>query len=148
MFGKLFDTFFAQPRDVLNSEDGPLVFAALLIRIARADGVFDADERRVIENSLADHYALSAGDVTSLMSKAQELEATAPDTVRFTRVLKESIPLEERSAIMMAVWKTILADGTRDAQEDSLARMIASLLGIDDVSSARSRQEAQRALQE
>ena len=143
MLAKLFDSFFAQPRDVMNSQDGPLVFAALLIRVACADGVFDANERQVIEDSLADHYALAPDAVSTLMTRAEELEASAPDTVRFTRVLKESVPLDERSAIMMAIWRTILADGARDPSEDSLARMVAALLGIDDVASARARQKAQ-----
>lgn len=146
MFGKLFDTFLANPRDSFGSEDGPLVFAALLIRVARADGVFDAQEREVITQSLGTHYAMNADDVTALMARAAELEATAPDTVRFTRAIKETVPLEDRGAIMRTIWKTILADGTRDAEEDALARLVASLLGLDDVTSAQLRQQAQRDL--
>jgi tellurite resistance protein len=38
-----------------------------------------------------------------------------------------------------------LADGLRDAEEDRLMRLVASLLGLTDVESALARQKAERA---
>lgn len=46
---------------------------------------------------------------------------------------------------MTALWSVALADGERDAQEDRLMRMVATLLGLSDVESAQARQRAERA---
>ena len=45
-----------------------------------------------------------------------------------------------RLAVIEALWKIALADGERDAEEDALIRLVASLLGITDVDSAKARQ--------
>ena len=70
----------------------------------------------------------------------EELEAQAPDTVRFTRAIKDSVPYEERLGVIEALWQVVLADGTRSDEENSLLRLVASLLGVEDVDSAMARQ--------
>ena len=74
------------------------------------------------------------------------LEAEAPDTVRFTRAVKERIPLDQRHAVIAAMWEIALSDGHRTAAEDSAVRLAASLLGVSDVESALARQEVERKL--
>ena len=43
---------------------------------------------------------------------------------------------------MRALWQVVLADGARDAEEDALMRLLASLLGVNDRDSALARQRA------
>jgi uncharacterized tellurite resistance protein B-like protein len=45
---------------------------------------------------------------------------------------------------MTALWSVALADGQRDAMEDRLMRMVATLLGLNDVESAQARQRAEQ----
>jgi uncharacterized tellurite resistance protein B-like protein len=73
------------------------------------------------------------------------LEAQAPDTVRFTRALKAATAVEDRAGLVQAMWSVALSDGIRDADEDSLLRMVANLLGLTDVESNLARQRAERA---
>ncbi len=42
----------------------------------------------------------------------------------------------------MDLWQVVLADGTRDQEEDALMRLLASLLGVNDRDSAIARQQA------
>jgi uncharacterized tellurite resistance protein B-like protein len=42
--------------------------------------------------------------------------------------------------VIEALWQVALADGQREADEDALLRLVASLLGITDQESARARQ--------
>ena len=42
------------------------------------------------------------------------------------------------------MWSLALADGLRDAHEDQLLRLLASLLGLTDMDSALARQRAER----
>jgi uncharacterized tellurite resistance protein B-like protein len=51
------------------------------------------------------------------------------------------VSYDERLAVIEALWKIALADGERDAEEDALIRLVASLLGITDVDSAKARQK-------
>ena len=68
----------------------------------------------------------------------------APDTVRFTRALKDAVPLEDRRGLMAALWSVALADGGREAGEDAVIRLVASLLGITDRDSALARQQVEK----
>ncbi len=137
---------FARPDDPapLPPEDARLALAALMVRAARADGDYDADERGEIAAVLADCHALSAEAVESLLREAEALEAEAPDTVRFTRLVKAAVPHEERAAVMEAIWRVVLADGRRDPSEDALLRQLAPLLGLADRESAFARRRVER----
>ena len=79
-----------------------------------------------------------------MRGEAEKLEAAAPDTVRFTRALKETTALGDRAELLTALWSVALADGQREAHEDRLMRLVANLLGLTDVDSALARQRAER----
>lgn len=144
----MFDAFLRRlmaPRPPhLPQAEARLALAALLVRIARADGDYAAAEVARIDRVLARQYALTPGDAAALRAEAEVLEAEAPDTVRFTRALKEAVGHDDRLALIEAMWAVVLADGARDAQEDRLMRMVASLLGIADRDSALARQRVER----
>lgn len=74
------------------------------------------------------------------------MEAEAPDTVRFTRAIKDAVRYEDRTAVIEALWQVALADGHRDAGEDTLLRLSSNLLGVNDIDSALARQRAERLL--
>lgn len=122
-----------------------LALAALLVRIARTDGDYADAERRRIDAVLAARLGLSPFETARLRAEAEVLESTAPDTVRFTRALKDAVPHDDRADLMEALWSVALADGMRDAGEEALMRMLASLLGLTDRDSALARQRAERA---
>lgn len=126
--------------DTLAQEDERLALTALLVRIARADGVYAQDEADQIDRLAIQRYGLSAFEATALRREAETVEADAPDTVRFTRAIKDAVPLEARMAVIEALWQVVLADGVRDDAEDAVVRLAANLLGINDRDSALARQ--------
>ena len=128
----------------LPDPDAHLALAALMVRIARTDGDYSDAEVDRIDRVLMARHGLSPFEAARLRTEAEDLEALAPDTVRFTRALKAATALEDRAALMQALWAVALADGVRDAEEDRLLRMVASLLGLTDVESAQARQKAER----
>jgi uncharacterized tellurite resistance protein B-like protein len=93
---------------------------------------------------LSQHFSISLDDAAALRLQAEELENDAPDTVRFTRAIKEKIELGKRRAILETLWKITLADGKREAEEDSLIRLVSSLLGLTDVENAQARQKVMK----
>lgn len=144
MLQTILRAFAAPAPERLSAEDARLALAALLVRVAKTDGLYAAEEVELIDHALQSRYDLDAFAVARLRAEAEELEAQAPDTVRFTRTLKEATALEDRAGLMQALWTVALADGSRDAEEDRLLRMVANLLGLSDVESNLARQRAER----
>ena len=141
------DPFFSRLLGLAFRPETPptdLALAALLVRVARADESYDAAEARRIDQALIAWHGLGPFEAAKLRSEAEKLETVAPDTVRFTRVLKDAVPLADRTALVEALWSVALADGVRDPDEEQLIRLVASLLAVSDQDSARARQRAAR----
>ncbi|TDK43134.1 TerB family tellurite resistance protein [Antarcticimicrobium luteum] len=130
--------------DPLTEDDARLALTALLVRIARADNDYAGSERDRIDRVTAARYGLSPFEATALRGRAETLEAEAPDTVRFTRAIKDAVPYDARRAVVEAAWSVVLADGERAQEEDALLRLVANLLGVNDRDSALARQKAAR----
>lgn len=126
----------------LAPDDARLALTALLVRIARADGDYATVEIERIEAIVAARYALEPGQANELRRDAELMEEAAPDTVRFTRAIKEAVPYEDRVGVVEAAWGVVLADGARASEEDALMRLIANLLGVNDRDSNLARQRA------
>lgn len=135
----------ARPDDraPLPPDDARLALAALMVRAARADGDFDADERAEIAAVLAARHGLDAAGAAALLAEAEAAEAAAPDTVRFTRLIKAAVPHEDRAGVLEALWRVVLADGRRDPAEDALLRQMVPLLGLADRDGAFARRRAE-----
>lgn len=124
----------------LPDEDARLALTALLVRIARADNHYSSAEQAQIDAIVTQRFGLS--DPTALRTDAETLEAEAPDTVRFTRAIKDAVAYDDRLGVVQAMWQVALADGHRAEEEDAVVRLAANLLGITDVDSAKARQRA------
>ena len=127
----------------LNDRDARLALTALLVRLAKSDGVYDPVEQSRIDAICKARYGLSEVEATKLRADAEALELEAPDTVRFTRAIKEAVAYDDRIGVIEALWQVALADGARDAGEDALIRMASSFLGVSDMDSAQARRRIQ-----
>lgn len=116
--------------------------AALLIEAARADGVYDPDEHRLVLELVGRLCGLSPDGAEALHDRAAIVQETAPDVVRFTRVIKTALSENERIAFIETLWSVVLADSRRDANENALLRRLAPLLAVSDFDSAKARQRA------
>ncbi|MFV0643602.1 MAG: TerB family tellurite resistance protein [Sphingomonadaceae bacterium] len=128
--------------DRLSGLDAEVAIAALLVRLARADDHYGPVEMLRIDQVLSRRQGLSATQAAECRSAAEMIEAEAPDTVRFTRTIKDRVDLADRHDIVAALWEITYADGHRSADEESLVRLVTGLLGINDRDSALARQKA------
>lgn len=144
MFADFLKRLTTPSPDPLPDSDARLALTALLVRVARSDGHYAASEIAQIDLAIAQRYGLDTAATDALRAEAEALEAEAPDTVRFTRAIKAAVAYEDRLAVIEALWAVVLADGSRANEEDALLRMVAALLGIEDMDSnmARKRVEA------
>tara|TARA_B110000879_G_C11036880_1_gene457183 strand:+ start:585 stop:1019 length:435 start_codon:yes stop_codon:yes gene_type:complete len=127
----------------LPDADARLALTALLVRVARSDNEYSSAERARIQSIITSRYGLDVADRDTLLADAEVLESEAPDTVRFTRAIKDAVPYEDRLAVIDALWQVVLADGSRAKEEDALLRLVANLLGVTDMDSAQARQRAE-----
>ena len=139
MFSDLLRRLTAPDPQTLPDTDARVALGALLVRLARTDGDYAESEVAQINSVLKRRFGLDQAGADSLRAQCEALEAEAPDTVRFTRAIKDAVPYPDRLGVIEAMWAVVLADGVRDDEEDSLMRMIAPLLGISDQDSHRAR---------
>lgn len=117
-----------------------LALAALMVRLARADGDFDEGERAAILAALDARF----GNGAALLAEAERREAEALDHHQFTRLVKAANAPEERGALLEDLWRVVLADGARDDEENALMRQFAALLHVSDQEAALARRRAER----
>lgn len=144
MFADLLSRLFAPAPQILVEPDARLALAALMVRVARIDGLYAAEEVERIDRVLMKRHALDAFAAARLRADAEDLETVAPDTVRFTKALKAAVALKDRADLVQALWSVALADGIRDEGEDQMLRLLANLLGLTDVESGLARQRAEQ----
>lgn len=145
MFGSFLKSLLEPQAEPLQDDDARLAMTALLVRLARADNEYAAAEIHRITQVIMARYELAEPEAIALRETAETLEQEAPDTVRFTRAIKDRVAYENRIAVVEALWQVALADGNRDAEEDALLRLVVSLLGVTDVDSASARRRVMQA---
>ena len=145
MFGSFLKSFLEPQAEPLHDEDARLAMTALLVRLGRADNEYATAEIHRITQVIMARYKLAEPEAIALRKAAETLEQEAPDTVRFTRAIKDRVAYEDRIAVVDALWQVALADGNRDAEEDALLRLAVSLLGVTDVDSASARRRVMQA---
>ena len=139
MFADLFKRLTAPDPAPLPDADARVALGALLVRLARSDGAYDNEEIAQIDAVLMQRYGLSDVEAIELRAQCETAETEAPDTVRFTRAIKNAVPFEDRIGVIEALWSVVLADGVRDEHEDAMLRMVAPLLGVSDQESHKAR---------
>ena len=142
MFADLIRRLTQASPETLPDADARIAIGAVLVRLARSDGDYSPVEIARIDAILATRYGLS--DPAPLRAQCEALEAEAPDTVRFTRAIKDAVPYDERVGVIEALWQVVLADGRRSDEENALLRLVASLLGVTDTDSHMARQRVAR----
>ncbi|WP_101065416.1 tellurite resistance TerB family protein [Roseovarius salinarum] len=140
MFADFLQKLVQPTPEPLDEADARLALIALLVRVARSDGDYAPEEIDRIDRIAATRFGLSPFEAGKLRSEAEQLESEAPDTVRFTRAIKDAVPYDDRLAVIEALWQVVMADGRRDHAEDSLLRLTSNLLGVSDRDSALARQ--------
>jgi len=143
MFKELLNRLLAPAPEPLTDEGARLALIALLVRIARSDHNYSEVEKDRIDRIICTRYGQDTGGAIILREQAEAMEAEAPDTVRFTRAIKDAVAFEDRIGVVKALWQVVLADGHRDDSEDALMRLTANLLGVNDVDSAKARKRVE-----
>lgn len=129
------------PSGPQHSQAARMALAALMVRMSRSDGDYTPREAERIDGMLRQRYGLGAEAAAEIRREAEIAEEGAQDTVQFTRLIKDSVPYDERIGVVEALWTVASAD-TINADERGMMRLVANLLGVSDQDSALARQRA------
>ncbi len=143
MISEFFRRLTGQAPEPFQDVDARLALGALLVRLAKSDGEYAVAEIARIDRILSARYDLNQVEAAQLRAQCEAIEHEAPDTVRFTRAIKDAVAYEDREAVIEALWEVVLADGVRDHDEDALIRMVAPMLGVTDQDSAHARRRVE-----
>ncbi len=103
-----------------------------MVRLARSDGSYATERAAPDRRAAFGALRLGPADAARVLGpQAEVAEARAQDTVQFTRLIKQSVPYEERTGLVEALWRVAVADGI-NADERGLMRLVADLLGVAD----------------
>lgn len=121
-------------------DDLHLAAAILLIEAAHLDGEFDTTEQKTVRRVLAEKFALTTDETTSLIEVAEKRQQNAVEISTFTRAIKEGYPSERRVEVIEMLWEVVLADGELHAYEANLLRRIGGLIYVSDRENGEARQ--------
>jgi len=118
---------------------------ALLLELAYADEQFSEDERSHIEAVMRRHFDLDEDTAQQLIALAQMERDQAIDLYQFTRLIRESYDLGQKTLLAEIMWGLVLTDGEIAHHEAYMLRRIANLLDLEPgyLSTARRRASGQ-----
>ena len=138
--------FFFKQKEIKDSkeQDERQALAVILISVARSDWEYTLIEASRIDSILQKRFSITGDEAQDIRNQAEKQEEQATDLVRFTKIIKKFVPLDQRADIIELLWEVVLTDGVRDDGENSLLRMLGSLLGVTDREIAFSRQKVNK----
>ncbi|WP_413043995.1 TerB family tellurite resistance protein [Pseudomonas sp. YJ42] len=104
--------------------------AALLIEVGRADYESEAEEQKAIIEAIRQGSGLEDAELASLVAAAQESAKRSTSLYEFTTLINAQYSMEDRVALIEALWRVAAADGDIHKYEDHLIRRIAELLYV------------------
>ena len=120
----------SEPNDKLAEDELRVASAALLVHTMAVDGIVTEAESERLHALLAEHFHLTADEVNRLLIEAEREERDAIDIYRFTSVLRDRLPLDQKREIIAMMWRLVFADGKLGPLEDNLIWRTAELLAV------------------
>lgn len=128
----LFDTLTAPPR--ANAPRAPhdlqLATAVLLVEVMCADASLGDDERQSVLGTLKAKFDLAPDELARLVELAQTQARAAHDLHSFTSALNQHYTMEQKIAVVEAMWHVAFADGHLAAHEQHILWRVADLLHV------------------
>lgn len=136
--------FLSRLRAVLHSTDADLsphlvAAAALLVQVARSDGLLKPSEDAEMRSALGARFGLSEGDADLLLRQAGSADA---EPAGLAEEALRGLEPEARPALLFEAYRIAAADGRVEEVEDDLVWRIGRLLGLGEAEIGRIRASA------
>lgn len=120
----------AAPEAGRPAHDLQLATAVLLVEVMRADAGLAEPERQAAMDTLQRQFALTPDEVDRLMDLAHDQARAAHDLHSFTSALNAHYAMEDKIAVVEALWQVAFADGHLATHEQHILWRVADLLHV------------------
>jgi len=127
----------------LPDPDAELALGALMVRVAQSDREYQLEEISLIDRILARLYQHNAIEAAKVRATCEKLQAAAPESDTFGRLIRETTGIQERLAAMDALWEVVLADDKEHPGEITIVEETRKAMGLSYADSQASRAKAQ-----
>jgi uncharacterized tellurite resistance protein B-like protein len=132
----------ASPGAVADEDDEGLAAIALLVHVARADGMLAPAEAERLARLVENRFDVSRAQAERLIARASAVDAQTRDMAALVEAIGHNVGPEERMRLLGMAWAVAGADGALDEFEDALVWRLGGLLGLDEAAIDRARMEA------
>ena len=142
MLKKLLQAIRPKGPVVLPDPDAELALGALMVRVAQSDRDYQLEEISLIDRILARLYQHNAIEAAKVRATCEKLQAAAPESDTFGRLIRETTGLTERLAAMDALWEVVLADDNEHPGEVTIVEEARKAMGLSYTDSQNARAKA------
>ncbi|WP_267354351.1 MULTISPECIES: TerB family tellurite resistance protein [unclassified Methylobacterium] len=125
-------------------DDTHLAATALLVHVARVDGILADSESERLSRLVQGHYADGPDAARALIERAAAMDAETRDVVSLVEMIPHEANKAERQELLAMAWSVAAADGRVDEFEEALVERLGRLLGFDDGAIATARRTGQQ----
>lgn len=140
--------YAAEAFGVAPHEDGVdeahLAATALLVHVARVDGILAPAESERLARLVEGRYATGPAAARALIARAATFDAQTRDVVSLVEMLPYEAEAPERERLLAMAWSVAGADGAVDEFEEALVWRLGGLLGFDEAAIDRIRAAGMR----
>ncbi len=121
--------------------------AVLLIEVARADFIVQAEEQARLRQLLERQFDLSTPELDALMEEAEADADRLVSIQHITRLMNEHYDHAMKLRVVEMMWQLVFADGNKDHYEEHLIRQVAELLYLSHAEFIQARHKAETGAQ-
>jgi uncharacterized tellurite resistance protein B-like protein len=110
--------------------DSQFLVAALLVEVAKGDGVISDTETQKMLELVEEHFQLRSAESLALLTRAMADLAENPDLNSLLRELAHVLSPEEKEDIAVMLLKVVAADGKKDVFEMEMLNIAAEIIEI------------------
>jgi uncharacterized tellurite resistance protein B-like protein len=128
----------------LRVDETHLAATALLVHVARVDGILAPSESERLSRLVQGHYADGPDAARALIQRASAMDAETRDVASLVEMIPHEADRAERQDLLAMAWSVAAADGHVDEFEEALVERLGRLLGFDDAAIAAARRSGQQ----
>lgn len=104
---------------------------ALFIELAKADGEFSEDERKLIISEMKKTFNLDDDCINDLITLAEQKIKESVSLYEFTTITNNKFTQQEKIELIESLWRLIYTDQKLSTYEDHLIKIISSTMNIE-----------------
>lgn len=128
--------------DVAIEADERLAAIALLVHVARADGVLAPAESERLARLVEGRFAGTRSEAEALITRAAAFDAQTRDMAQLVEMIGHEVGPDRRARLLAMAWSVAGADGSVHEFEEALVWRLGGLLGLDEAAIAEARRTA------